>query len=91
MNQPRNRNLSGNLLSFSSETWKRSILTLEFTHNNRRHANQPKTLFELIMGESPKAIPKVFENTKFPSIDEKIKRMMMDREEALAAHELARS
>ena len=55
------------------ETWKRSISTLEFTHNNRRHADRPKTLFGLIMGESPKAIPEVFKNTKFPSIDEKIK------------------
>ena len=73
------------------ETWKRSISTLEFTHNNRRHADRPKTPFELMMGESPKAIPEVFENTKFPSIDEKIKQMKIDREEALAAHELARS
>ena len=44
-----------------------------------------------MMGESPKAIPKVFENTKFPSINKKIKQMMTDQEEALAAHKLARS
>ena len=43
------------------------------------------------MGESPKAISEVFKNTKFPSIDEKIKQMMTDLEEALAAHKLARS
>ena len=73
------------------ETWKISILTLKFTHNNRRHADRPKTPFKLIMGESPKTIPKVFKSTKFPSIDEKIKQMMTDREEALVAHELARS
>ena len=53
------------------ETWKRLTSTLEFTHNNRRYADRPKTPFELIMGESPKAIFKVFKNTKFPSIDEK--------------------
>ena len=73
------------------ETQKRSIPTLKFTHNNRGHADQPKTPFKLIMGESPKAIPKVFENTKFPSINKKIKQIMTDWEEALAAHELARS
>ena len=73
------------------ETWKRSISALEFTHNNRRHADRPWTPFELMMGESPKAIPEVFENTKFPSIDKKIKQMMIYREEALATHELARS
>ena len=73
------------------ETWKWSIPTLEFTHNNQRHADQPKTSFELMMGESPKAIPEVFENTKFPSINRKIKQMMADWEEALAAHKLAQS
>ena len=56
------------------ESWKKSILTLEFTHNNRIHANWPKTSFKLIMGESPKAIPKVFKNMKFPLINEKIKK-----------------
>ena len=44
-----------------------------------------------MMGESLKATPKVFKNTKFPLINEKIKEMMADQEEALAAHELARS
>ena len=56
------------------ETWKRSILTLKFTHNHKRHADQPKTPFELIMGNSPKAIPKVFKNTKFLSIDDRLGR-----------------
>ena len=30
-----------------------------------------------------------FENTKFPSVDNWIKQLQKDREEALAAHELA--
>ena len=46
--------------------------------------------FELLYGESPIAIPMTFEHTKYPSIKEKIKRMIKDREEALVAHELAR-
>jgi Chromo (CHRromatin Organisation MOdifier) domain len=73
------------------ETWKKSLATLEFTHNNRRHADWPKTSFEIIQGESPKALPLTYENTKFPSIDDKVKQMMADRDEALAAHELART
>jgi hypothetical protein len=72
-------------------TWKRSISTLEFTHNNRRHAERRTTPFELILGENPKAIPTSFINTKFPSVDEKMKRLITDRNEALAAHELARA
>ena len=49
------------------------------------------TSFELMHGEAPLAIPTSFENTKFPSIAENIKNLVTSREEALAAHELARS
>ena len=44
-----------------------------------------------MFGESPIAIPLSFENTKYPSTDDKMKTLMQNREEALAAHELARS
>jgi Integrase zinc binding domain/Integrase core domain len=73
------------------ETWKKNLATLEFTHNNRRHADRPKTSFKIIQGESPKALLLTYENTKFPSIDEKVKQMMADQYEALAAHELAQT
>jgi hypothetical protein len=42
-------------------------------------------------GKAPVAIPTTFKNTKFPSVAEKIKNLVTSREEALAAHELARS
>jgi hypothetical protein len=42
-------------------------------------------------GEAPVAIPTTFENTKFPLVAERIKNLVTSREEALAAHELARS
>jgi hypothetical protein len=73
------------------ETWKKNLATMKFTHNNRRHTDRPKTSFEIIQGESPKALPLTYENTKFPSIDNKVKQMMTDQDEALAAHELARA
>jgi hypothetical protein len=38
-------------------------------------------------GKAPVAIPTTFENTKFPSVAEKIKDLVTSREEALAAHE----
>jgi hypothetical protein len=41
-------------------------------------------------GEAPVAIPTTFENTKFPSVAEKIKNLVTSREGALAAHKLAR-
>ena len=44
-----------------------------------------------MQGEPPKALPTTFENTKFPAINDKLKQLLADREEALAAHELART
>jgi hypothetical protein len=73
------------------EDWLHSLSTLEFTHNNRRHAERIHFPFGLIQGNSPISVPITFSHTKFPTIEKKIKRMINDREEALAAHELART
>jgi len=43
------------------------------------------------MGMTPIAIPSTFENTRFPAVEDRIKNLNKDREEALAAHEFARS
>ena len=64
---------------------------MEFTHNNWRHADRHQTAFEFMQGESPKALPSTFENTKFPAIDNKIEQLLANWEEALAAHELAQT
>ena len=72
------------------EEWLTALHTLEFTHNNCRHADRQKTPFELMFGDSPQAIPHSFENTRFPAIEAKMKQLQKNREEALAAHELAR-
>ena len=73
------------------EEWSKMLATLEFTHNNRRHADRQNTPFELMLGITPVAIPLSFENTKYPTIEERMKKLIKEREEALAAHELARS
>jgi hypothetical protein len=73
------------------EDWLHSLSTLEFTHNNRRHAEQIYSPFELIQGDNPISVPITFSHTKFLTIEEKRKRIINDREEALAAHELART
>ena len=72
------------------EEWSNMLTTMEFTHNNRRHADRQHTPFELMLGIAPVAIPVSFEHTKYPTIEEKMKNLIRDREEALAAHELAR-
>jgi hypothetical protein len=60
-------------------------------HNNRRHAEQIHFPFELIQGDNPISVPITFSHMKFSTIKEKMKQMISDREEALAAHELART
>jgi len=72
------------------ETWKDHLPILEFTWNNRRHADNEKTPFELIMGLQPQGIPKAFETSNIPSVTERMENLTMARREALAAHELAR-
>ena len=44
-----------------------------------------------MFGETFLSIPVTFEHTKFPYIEDKMKNLIKDREEALAAHELART
>ena len=73
------------------EDWSNMLATLEFTHNNRRHADRLNTPFELMLGSTLVAIPLSFKNTKYPTIEERMKKLIKEREEALAAHELARS
>ena len=41
--------------------------------------------------ESPIAVPLVFETTKYPTMEDKMKTLQRNQEEALAAHKLARS
>ena len=73
------------------EEWLTATHVLEFTHNNRRHTDRQKTPFELMFGESPQAIPYSFSNTRFSAVEDKMKRLQKDREEALATHELAQT
>ena len=73
------------------EDWLNSLITMEFTHNNRRHTEWKHTPFKLILGDNPISIPVTFQHTKYQNIEEKMKRMIQEKEEALAAHELART
>jgi transposase InsO family protein len=73
------------------EDWLHSLSTLEFTHNNQRHAERIHSPFELIQGNNPISVPITFSHMKYPTIEEKMKQMIYDREKALAAHKLART
>ena len=71
------------------EEWAKKLFLVEFTHNNRQHPERKHSPFELMHGESPKMLPITFEKTKYPTIEERMHTLIRDREEALAAHELA--
>ena len=66
-----NQEIEAYLLIFCSsfpEDWAKKLYLVEFTHNNQRHADRKHTPFELMYGEPPKAMPIMFEKTKYPSI-----------------------
>ncbi len=73
------------------ENWVDILPMIEFTHNNRRHADRKNTPFKLMMGTSSLATPLIHEYTKYPSVEERVGSLANMREEALAAHEYARS
>jgi hypothetical protein len=55
------------------EDWLHSLSTLEFTHNNRRHAEQIHSPFKLIQGNNLISVSITFFHKKFPTIEEKMK------------------
>jgi len=69
--------------------WPQALPTLEFTHNNRQHADRKQTPFELMYGYPPPAIPSTFEDSNFPNAEERLQSLAAWRQEALAAHEFA--
>jgi hypothetical protein len=73
------------------EDWPQALSTLEFTYNCRRHADNKRLPFEMIMGLQPLATPTVLEETNLPSVMERFKLMQQYRDEALSAHEIARN
>ena len=60
------------------EEWSNMLATLEFTHNNQRHADRQNTLFKLMLGITLVAIPLSFENTKYPTIEERMKKLIQE-------------
>ncbi|KAJ2926197.1 hypothetical protein H1R20_g10898, partial [Candolleomyces eurysporus] len=88
-----NQEISAYLSIFCSvnpETWYDKLPLAEFTHNSRNHADRKHTPFELLYGYRPPAIPTAIGETKFPAVESRMKMLESARNEAIAAHELAR-
>ena len=71
-------------------SWSESISHAEFTHNHRPHSVTNQSPFYLMMGYEPRALPSVIADTSIPAVESCLKSLSAARNEALAAHELAR-
>ena len=70
--------------------WSEKISHAEFTHNHRPHSVTGKSPFFLMMGFEPRALPSLLPESPLPAIETRLKALSAARDEALAAHELAR-
>ena len=62
----------------------------EFIHNIRPHSTTGKSPFQLIMGYQPQALPDITNKTDLPAVEKRLNELVKARDEAQAAHELAR-
>ena len=67
-------------------------MAISLAHNGihtqqQKTCRQTETPFELMFGDSPVAILLLFENTKYPSIEQKMATLLHNQEEALASKE----
>jgi len=70
--------------------WKSLNPLIEFSHNKKVHSVTKQSPFYLMMGYEPKDIPLAFKNTNTPAAEQRLKTLKEARNEASAAHELAR-
>ena len=62
----------------------------EFVHNIWPHSTTSKSPFYLIMGYEPQALPDITNKTDLPTVEKRLDELIKARNEASAAHKLAR-
>ena len=72
-----------------STSWSESIFHAEFAHNHCVHSVTNQSLFLLMMGYEPYALPIVISTTSIPVVEIRLKQLTAVRDEALATYELA--
>jgi hypothetical protein len=72
------------------ETWKRYLPTTEFTHNQKTHSAVKHSPFYLMMGYEPLGLPAAFLKKNVPEAEKRLSTLFCARNEAQAAHKLAR-
>ena len=71
-------------------SWANNIPMAEFVHNIRPHSTTGKFPFQLIMGYQPQALPDITNKSDLPAVEKRLNKLIKARDEAQAAHELAR-
>jgi hypothetical protein len=72
------------------ENWKQFNPLMEFSHYQKVYSTTKQTLFHLMMGYEPRDIPLAFDRTNVPTAEFRLKTLKEARNEASAAHKLAR-
>ena len=70
-------------------SWAENIPMAEFVHNICPHSTTGKSPFQLIMGYQPQALPDITNKTDLSAV-KRLDKLVKARDEARAAHELAR-
>ena len=69
--------------------WTESISHTEFTHNHCPHSVTSQSPFFLMMRYEPHALPSIIQNSAIPTVETRLKNLIIAQNEALAAHKLA--
>ena len=72
------------------ENWVDYLPVVQFTHNNRIHSARKLSPFQMIMGYHPRWLPTLAPKSNVPELEERLTELLKIRQEATAAHELAR-
>ena len=70
-------------------SWMNSITLAKFIYNHCPHSVTSQSLFFLMMGYEPHALPFIIQNSTVPAVETRLKNLTTAQNEALAAHELA--
>jgi hypothetical protein len=76
--------------AYRPDEWSSKLSLAQFAHNARTHEAIKQSPFQLMYGTKPVALPEVSEKTNSPVANDRINQLYKSREEALAAHDLAR-
>ena len=74
----------------SPSSWTDKISHAEFAHNHHLYSVMNQSLFYLMIGYEPRALPSLISDSSIPAVETYLKSLVTAQDEALATHKLAR-